>query len=115
MKNKSWRLGLLIVSVMMAVLAGGCSSTGSGKGAYPTLKNTQVNVDWPMTRYRNAVAAGRVTTGMQQQVDQAYKAYKEAFDAAVQAANNNYDATTPANVRALADQVISAVGAVPTF
>jgi hypothetical protein len=92
---------------------GGCTSASSSKGAYPTLKQTRMNVDWPMTRYRNAVAAGAVTLGERQQVDAAYQDFQKAFDAAVQAAHSNYDATTPDNVKALANQVIAAIQAIP--
>ena len=66
-----------------------------------------------MTRYRNAVAAGAVTLGERQQVDAVYKNFEQAFGAAVQAAHNNYDATTPDNVKALANQVIDAIAAIP--
>ena len=103
----------LILAFSASMLLGGCSSTGAPKGAYPTLKQTQMHVDWPMTRYRNAVAAGAVTLGERQQVDAAYKNFEQAFGAAVQAAHNNYDATTPDNVKALANQVIDAIAAIP--
>ena len=83
MKIKSWQIGFLTFSLLLAGFLSGCASSGN----YPTLRNTEVNVDWPMTRYRNAVSDGRVTTGMQQQVNQAYTAYKEGFDAALKAAN----------------------------
>jgi hypothetical protein len=66
-----------------------------------------------MTRYRNAVAAGAVTLGERQRVDEAYKNFQQAFDAAVQAAHNNYEVTTPDNVKALANQVIDAIAAIP--
>ena len=95
------------------MLVGGCASAGSGKGAYPTLKQTRLNVDWPMTRYRNAVAAGAVTLGERQQVDEAYKNYQTAFAAAVKAANGNYEVTTPDNVKALANQLLQAIAAIP--
>jgi len=95
------------------MLVGGCASTGSSKGAYPTLKVTRMNVDWPMTRYRNAVSAGAVTLAERQRVDEAYNNFKRAFDAAVQAANNNDEATTPDNVKALANQVIATISAIP--
>jgi hypothetical protein len=104
---------LVILAFSASMLLGGCSSTGAPKGAYPTLKQTQMHVDWPMTRYRNAVAAGVVTLGQRQQVDAAYKSFQQAFDAALQAANNNYEATTPENVKALANQVIDAIAAIP--
>ena len=112
MKNHARTVGLFFIALLIAGLLAGCAS-GGPKGAYPTLRNTQVNVDWPMTRFNNAVARGQVTLGMQQQVNQAYAAYKEGFDAALKAANNNYDAHTPDNVQALANQLLSAVGAVP--
>lgn len=116
MKIKTWQIALLIISLTILGFTGGCASGNSGpKGAYPTLSNTEVNVDWPMTRYRNAVSAGRVTTGMQDQVNQAYAAYKAGFDAALAAANNNRNAHTPDNVQTLANQLLSTLGSVPTF
>jgi hypothetical protein len=116
MKTKTCHIVLLVLSLVIAAFASGCASGGSGpKGAYPTLRNTEVNVDWPMTRYNNAVTAGRVTLGMQQEVNQAYTAYKQAFDAALAAANNNRDAHTPDNVQALANQLLTTLGGVPTF
>jgi hypothetical protein len=45
-----------------------------------------MSVDWPMTRFRNTVPAGMVTTEMQQQVNQVYAAHKAAFDSVVEAA-----------------------------
>ena len=104
---------VFVLSLSAFLLAGGCSSAGGRKGAYPTLKQTEMNVHWPMTRYRNAVAAGAVTLGERQQVDAAYKNFKEAYDAAVQAAHNNLEATTPDNVKALANRVIQTIAAIP--
>jgi hypothetical protein len=72
-----------------------------------------MNVDWPMTRYRNAVSAGALTTGERQRVDEAYNNFQKAFDAAVKAANNNYEVTTPDKVKAYANQVIDAIAAIP--
>jgi hypothetical protein len=114
MKNRPlffWVFSMLLFSASM--LVGGCTSSGSTKGAYPTLKQTRMNVDWPMTRYRNAVSAGAVTPEMQQQVNTAYQNYQQAFDAAVKAANGNYDVTTPDNVKALANQLLQTLGAIP--
>jgi hypothetical protein len=102
-----------MLSLATALLVSGCASGGSGKGAYPTLKQTRMNVDWPMTNFRNAVAAGRVTLGEQQQVNAAYAQFESAFKAAVQAAGSNYEVTTPDNVKTLANQVINAVSAIP--
>ena len=114
MKIRSLLHGVFLILLLSAsLLVDGCSSTGSPKGAYPTLKQTRMNVDWPMTRYRNAVAAGAVTLGERQQVDAAYQAFQKAFDAAVQDAHSNYDATTPDNVKALANQVLADIQAIP--
>ena len=101
----------LILVFSAAPLVSGCA--GSGKGTYPTLKQTRMNVDWPMTRYRNGVAAGVVTLGERERVDAAYKNYKQAFDAAVQDAHSNLDVTTPENVKVLANQVIEAISSIP--
>ena len=113
MKNRLFFCASLVLAISASMLVGGCASTGSTKGAYPTLKQTQINVDWPMTRYRNAVAAGAVTLGERQQVDEAYKNYQTAFAAAVKAANGNYEVTTPDNVKALANQLLQAIAAIP--
>ena len=103
----------LILTLSASLLVDGCTSAGASKGAYPTLKQTRMNVDWPMTRYRNAVSAGAVTLGEQQQVNAAYASFQKAFEAAVQDAHSNLDVTTPDNVKALANQVIEAISAIP--
>ena len=110
MKSKTSYVCFVILSLLLAGLVGGCAT-----GAYPTLRNTEVNVDAQMTRYRNAVTQDRVTLGMQQQVSQAYNAYKAGFDAALKAAGNNYGAHTPDNVQSLANQLFTTLGEVPTF
>jgi len=66
-----------------------------------------------MTRYRNAVSAGAVTQAEQQQVNEAYNNFQKAFAEAVQAAHNDYEVTTPDNVKALANKVIEAIAAIP--
>jgi len=104
---------LVILSLTATLLFCGCASGNSGnpvKGAYPTLKDTQRNVDWPMTAYRNAVAMGRITQGEQEQINSLFSQYQTAFQAALQAANSNHEATTPDNVKALANQLIGALG-----
>jgi len=93
--------------ITFSLLLAGCA-TGP-----PTLKQIRMDVDWPMTRYRNAVTAGAVTLGEQQQVNEAYNNYQKAFDNAVQAAHSNYEAPAPANVKALANQVTEAIAAIP--
>ena len=110
MKIKTSCVCFLMLSLLVAGSVGGCAS-----GAYPTLRNTEVNVDAQMTRYRNAVTQDRVTLGMQQQVTQAYNAYKAGFDAALKEAGNSYSAHTPDNVQTLANQLFTTLGEVPTF
>ena len=72
-----------------------------------------MDVSGPMTRFHNAVATGNITPGEQQQVNSDYAQYRAAYDQALQAAGNNRDALAPANVDALATQVIGAVQSVP--
>jgi hypothetical protein len=104
-------LGVMILLLTAGVVGSGCSSTqsASSKGAYPTLKDTQRNVEWPMTNYRNAVAAGGITQGEQQRVNADYAKYQAAYASALQAAGSNENATTPENVKNLANQVITDV------
>jgi hypothetical protein len=88
--------------------SGGSSSPG-GSGGSRTLKQVDMDVSWPMTRFRNAVAAGAMTQGEQDRVNGAYARYRSAYSEALQAANNNGDAPAPNNVTTLATEVISAV------
>ncbi len=107
MKRSSWRLAALILSLTVALLASGCTSTPPDYGANPTLKQTRIDVEPSVTRYRNAVAEGLVTPGEQQQINAAYAKYHSAFEAALQAAGNNYDATTPDTVKRSAEELLS--------
>jgi len=106
---KVQKLAVLAVLVFLSVLPG-CSTPNSGSR---TLKQTDIDVSWPMTRFRNAVAAGTVTRGEQEQVNSAYASYEAAYREALQAANNNRNAPTPDNVKALATKVIAAIDAIP--
>ena len=66
-----------------------------------------------MTRFRNAEVWGRLTRGEKERGNAAYSNYKTAFDAALQAANGNYNAPTPDNVKALANEAIRVLSAIP--
>jgi hypothetical protein len=110
MKGSGTSLGL-ILSLFAALLMSGCASGWSGNN--PTLKQTDLNVSWPMTRYRNEVIAGRVTLGEREQVEAAYTKYKAAFDEALSAAHNNRDAPTPENVQAQANELMRMLSALP--
>ena len=101
---------LLAMSALL-LLPSGCSMLNSGGSR--TLKQTEIDVSWPMTRFRNAVAAGTVTRGEQEQVNSAYASYEAAYREALQAVNHNRDAPTPDNVKALATKVIGAIDAIP--
>jgi hypothetical protein len=96
------------LAVLMTQLLSGCVSPN-----YPTLKQTRIRVSWQMTSYRNAAYAGRLTLGERERVDAAYAKYEAAFNEAVQAAHNNYEAPTPDNVKALAYEVIRVISAIP--
>jgi hypothetical protein len=103
----------LSLSITASMLVGGCTSAGSGTGGKWTLKQTRLDVDGRMTRYRNAVASGAgVTLGERQRVDEAYKNFQTAFDAAVQAAHNDYETPAPENVKALANQLIQTLSSI---
>ena len=106
MKNQIKYCSLFTVLLITALLTG-CASTS---GNAPTLHQTRLNVDWPMTRYRNAVPSGQITTAQQQAVNEAYAKYEAAFKAALQVANNNDKAPTPANVGQAANQLLSILG-----
>ncbi len=110
MKLKPHSFSLLALILSVFCLLSGCTSP-PGSDVY-RLKQTGDDVGRVMTRYRNLVAfGGTVTTAQQQQVSAAYDAYQQAFNQAVQDAHSNYDAPTPDNVKALANQVISLVSA----
>jgi uncharacterized protein YceK len=100
-----------ILPLLMALLLSGCASIWSQP--YPKLRDTDVHVSRMMTDYRNMVVAGRVTLGEREQVTAAYATYKAAFDEAVHAAHNNYHAPTPENVKALANEIIRILSAMP--
>jgi hypothetical protein len=104
-----------ICSALLAVAAlcfiNGCAST-SGGGSYQ-LKQTRNDVDWAMTRYHNRLSFGFISSGEQEQVTAAYKAYQTAFNQAVAQAHSNYNTPTPDNVKQLADQLLSILEAIP--
>ena len=100
-----------VATLFLVLLAPGCSTTTSG-GAR-TLRQTEMDVSWPMTRFRNAVAAGAVTRGEQEQVNSAYASFRSAYKEALGAANNDATAPAPDDVKALATKVIGAIQAIP--
>jgi len=110
MKSKKLLLLWIMPSLCLALAFNGCATRA---GTYPTLKQTEINVHWPMVSYQNAAAAGRLTLAEKERINQAYAAYKTAFDQALQAAGGNHNAPTPDNVKALANEVIRTISATP--
>lgn len=102
---------LILPALCLTLLLDGCASLRSPN--YPTLKQTDINVSWPMTNYRNASYAGRLTLAERQRIERAYAQYEAAFNQALQAAGGNRNAPTPDNVKALANQVIQTISATP--
>ena len=101
------KTGLLLLTLVAGLLAG-CATTD-----YYRLKQTRDDIDWKMTWYRNEAAFNAIPPSFEPPVNAAYQAYKTAFDAALQQAGNNADAPTPDNVKQLADQLLSLLGAIP--
>jgi len=77
------------------------------------LKQTRQDVDWAMVRYHNRQSFGFLTTQEQQSVTDAYKAYQTAFNAAIKQVNGDYNSPTPANVKQLANQLLSTLDSIP--
>ena len=98
------------VSLILLLLLPACNTTSGGSRA---LKQIDISVSWPMTRFRNAVAAGAVTRAEQDQVNTAYANYQAAYAKALEAAHDNRDAAAPADVQTFADQVTAAIAAIP--
>ena len=93
--------------------SGGSSSPGSSSSGGRTFKQVDMDVSQPMTRFRNSTSSGNITLGEQQQVNSTYSQYRAAYDQALQAAGNNRDAPAPANVKALATQLIGELQTIP--
>jgi hypothetical protein len=100
-----------VPALWLAFVLAACSSTQSAN--YPTLKQTDIHVYWPMYNYRNAAGFGRLTLGEKERINAAYSAYETAYNQALQAAHGNGDAPTPENVKALANEVVRVISATP--
>ena len=108
MKAMNRLTGSLVLILVALFLLAGCATTD-----YYRLKQTRDDIDWKMTWYRNEVAFGAIPPGFEPQVNEAYQAYKKAYDEALKQANNNADAPTPNNVKELADQLLTIRSAIP--
>jgi hypothetical protein len=108
MKKKA--LSVVAALLTVATLISGCATAGGG--SYQ-MKQTRQDVDWAMVHYHNRQAFGLLTPQEEQGVAEAFKAYQSAFDAAAKAVNGNYETPTPANVKQLADQLLSILSSIP--
>ena len=98
-------------ALLIALLLTGCASIWSQPS--PTLKDTDDEVSSSMAGFRIAVAARSATVGEKEKVNAAYTKYKAAFDEALRDAQNNENAPTPKDVKALANEVIRILSAMP--
>ena len=109
MKNYPLASIALLLAMITLLFSTGCTTTSGGY----QLKQTRDDVDFAMTRFNNRSTFGFITPQEQQQVSAAYKTYQTAFNEAVKQANGNYNTPTPANVKQLADQLMSVLAAIP--
>ena len=87
----------------------GCASM-SGP---PTLKQTDVQMSWKMTHFRNASEAGRYSLGEREQGNAACASYQAAFAKALEAAHGDRNAPTPDDLLAVANQTIRVLSSLP--
>ena len=109
---KQRTLSACVLFLALATFMSGCAATGGGGGGYQ-LKQTRNDVDWAMTRYHNRLAFGFLTPHERQRVSDAYQAYQSAFNEAAKQQNGNFNTPTPANVKQLADQLLSILDSIP--
>ncbi len=95
----------------LALVLAGCTSMQSGTNR--TLKQTQLDVSWPTTGYRNAAYFGSLTLGEKQRMNAAYAAYQSAFDQALQEAGGNYDTPAPDYLKARANKLLEVQAGIP--
>jgi hypothetical protein len=109
MKRNLLSAGAILIALAALLCNSGCATTSGGY----QLKQTRDDVDWAMTRFNNRSTFGFITPQEQQQVSAAYKSYQTAFNEAAKQARGNYSTPTPANVKQLADQLLSVLAAIP--
>src|SRR4051794_2726499 len=109
-KYASW-FGWIVPALLLVLALDGCGSTRSG--TYPTLKQVQLHVSWPMTRYRNAAAFGGLTLAERQRMEAAYADFQAAFNQALAEAGGNYDAPAPEYVKERANEVHNVLAGIP--
>lgn len=96
----------------LALVLSGCGSIHFG-AKNRTLKQTQMDISWPMTHYLIAAGFGALTLAERERINTAYPAYQAAFDQALQEAGGNYDAPSPDYLKVRANQLIVVLSGIP--
>jgi hypothetical protein len=101
------KIKLFLIGVAALVLAAGCASQ-SGT-AYKTLDATIIGVHAGYDTYLNLVVDGKLTTNSVPKVSVAYNVFQNAANAAVIASADSLTNIPPADIQALATDVLSAI------
>lgn len=107
MKNLILAILLITSPVTVPVLLTGCT-TSQQTVSYKTLASTQAAVDTARVAFLEAAQDGKVSIEDAVKARAASKAFRDAFNAAVNAAKTS-NAPTPENVAALASEFLSIV------
>lgn len=102
--NRNLWMALWMVA---GLAAGGCAS--HKVLAYQTLKATETTVDAALQAFADARVHGRVADADYAKVEEAYGKYQVAFKTGVQAAQMDLTKATPAQVSAMAVELVNAV------
>ncbi|MDB6068124.1 MAG: hypothetical protein JWR26_4332 [Pedosphaera sp.] len=100
-----------MLALLLATVLGGCTSTQPG--TYPTIKQTQLNVTGPMTRYQTAAGFGGLTLAEKERMNSAIAAYRAAYNQALQAAGGNADTPAPDYLNQRANELIQTLAGIP--
>lgn len=100
----------IVVALLCAILAIGAGGCFSGCGSAPVTREARVFYSykdtWSITRaayggWCERVVAGKVSKASERKVDAAWNSYRLAFKVSFQAAQNDWNAMTDANLDAL--------------
>ena len=109
MKTKFKKFCACVLALVALCIISGCATTNKSY----SLKQTNSDVNFAMTRFHKEVSFGHIAPSFQPEVNTAYQHYETAFDAAVKQANSNFDTPAPDNVKQLADKLLSILGSIP--
>lgn len=111
---KRFQVLLLSLALCWAPLAfvagcsGGCATTQRAL-AYKTLNIVATSVDAGMKAFADAVVAGKVPAETQAKVKDLHGRYQKALQAAIVAAKFDVSAPAPADVKALASELLNLI------